>query len=177
MSRRLTSALLITATLAGLGYANLEAATQPIDTTAVAQAPETQAPPVADVAVEPDKVRTLEEFSETVSRPLFNDTRRPTPPRAMAETPPQDATVQATAGNTPVRATLRLLGTMQAGARGPRALIQADAAARADWVDIGADVSGWRVTSIRGDTVSVEADGAQSEIKLYPRPQPVEATK
>lgn len=177
MSRRLTSGLRIAAMLAGLSYANFEAATQPIDTTAVPQAPETQAPAVADVAVEPDKVRALEDFAETITRPLFNDTRRPTPPRAAAEAQPPDAAVQATVAQTPVRATLRLLGTMQTGARGPRALIQADAAARADWVSVGADVSGWRVTSIRGDTVSVEADGAQSEIKLYPRPQPAEVTK
>jgi hypothetical protein len=154
---------------AGLCYATWIAATHPIETSAV-MLPALTAERTADVDRAPVvRQYDLADFEETITRPIFSDTRRP----AAKDAAPSDGPVapDVVAGDTataPANHSLRLLGTMQTGAAGDRALIQIQDAPRADWVSVGSELGGWRIVEIGRDSVAVELAGARTTLLMYP---------
>lgn len=166
--------------VAALGYATWIAATEPIEISAVAL-PAVSAPIMPDIQpASAAKPVTLAALSETLDRPLFNVTRRPRPATSEQALPSVSVAGDSAIAPSPaveVPVTLRLIGLMKTPAHLMRALIKADNSITADWVAVGADVSGWRVSSIDADSVVVEALGTRTVLKLYPAPHLADANK
>lgn len=168
--RSIIAGMLLTAAVAGLGYGNWQAVNEAIDTTPIM--PPVPATPVtaADPTTTGPKTITLNDISETVSRPLFMASRRPAPPpkndenTSLTQTPPPPAP----SANATPPANLRLIGTMKSGDTQRKALIQVENSQSAKWLDVGADAGGWRVSEIAEDHVVVEAAGARSTLLLHP---------
>jgi hypothetical protein len=103
--------------------------------------------------------RTPEQFQETVSRPLFNPSRRPvqrseTVARAPKAEPPK----------------LRLVGVMKPDDGPPRALIRFADEPTGRWIAEGAEYHGWTLTKVNEGSVIVEAGGRTQEIMLFTPP-------
>jgi hypothetical protein len=162
----LTTALAV----AGLAYGNWAAFSEQIDTSA----PVTHDAAAVTVIQEPEKSDsknlTLSDLAETLARPLFSATRRPVQKSDPAETPvaPVVATALAQAAPTESQVNLRLLGMMRASGGVQRALLQRDGGDSASWIAVGAEFGGWRLTSLDGDSASVESGGSKAVLKLHP---------
>ena len=161
-----------TATVAGLGLVNWYALNSPVDTSPIV-APVSAAATEQSTAAPQAIALTLGDLGETVSRPLFNPTRRQKVKAAtveVASAPPIAVPPPAVASA--ANASLRLLGIMHgdidSGGAGKRVLIQALNASEASWVKIGSEISGWRLTNIDSDGVVVEASGTRTVLKLHP---------
>lgn len=160
---------LLASTVAGLAGANWAALNQDIDTSALRAASglasETR------TASPPPRVRlALTALHETIERPLFNASRRPVPPPPVQEAaspPPEPAAEAEAAAPPPALPEVKLLGTLRYGAKKTRALVQVANAPAAGWVDLGADIGGWRLREIARDYVVLEGTGTQKTVSLY----------
>jgi hypothetical protein len=161
---RLLIAVLVAAA-AGLGLLVMRATDMPIDVAPVR--PQPSAGPASDQPTPDAALNTpasIGDFAETLARPLFNPTRRPLPPPAKkpaTEAPPPAAQAHASPNN------LRLVGMMVRRGSAKRALIRSADQSIASWVEVGADVDGWRVRDIEPDRVVVERGGDTAELMLY----------
>ena len=102
-------------------------------------------------------------FEDIVERPLFSRSRRPfvPPPAEVTETFPEiSEPAQAVA-----EPQLSLKGVyIQGGVR--RALILSTESP-AQWQSVGDDVSGWNITEIGANEITLEAQGQTRRLKLY----------
>lgn len=162
--------LLMLALCAGLSVATWLAARENIETSPVTSPSTPQA-----ASVPPLQMRAhakLEELAETTQRPLFAPTRRPAPaPTAPgpSETAQQQPADQTGSSAEPARMpTMTLLGTLKVGRERSRALLRADNANSADWVDLGGEIAGWRLSEVAKDHIVLEAAGQKSTLTLYP---------
>ena len=167
--RKFFTGLLLAGAIAGLGYSNWMAVNEAIDTSPVMPPVLPTPATTQDLTGTNQKTVTLNDISETVTRPLFNATRRPMPPPKIEENtaatlspPPTLSTATTPPSN------LRLIGTMRSGDKQRRALVQVENAPNAAWLEVGADAGGWRVSEIGEDHVVVEAGGARSTLVLHP---------
>ncbi len=165
------SGLLLAGAVAGLGYSNWMAVNEAIDTSPVMPPVLPTPATTQDLTRTNQKSVTLNDISETVTRPLFNATRRPAPPPKIEDNtaatlklplPPAITTTSTPPSN------LRLIGTMRSGDKQRRALVQVENAPSAAWLEVGADAGGWRVSEIGEDHIVVEAAGARSTLVLHP---------
>lgn len=159
----------LTALLGGLGWLNWTLATTPVETSPIMPTPETT-PPVAEptsMASDSGKRVTLSELSETLDRPLFNETRRPivasppNPPERVADT---ERETPGDSEDEPSR--LTLVGLMGTGRDQRQALIRAQGKAYGSWIGVGSEIEGWRLARIEDDHVVVERNGAEEELAI-----------
>lgn len=154
--------------LAALGVANWQAATYPIDASAIA-APKGGEPATAktlETSAKPgDNKVSMAELSETLARPLFNVNRRPRAPEIAVKAPDAPAPPPPAAGPPPAQ--LHLIGMMRAGSSKPRALIRIENAPTATWIDVGTEIAGWRLSEVANDHVVIEGNGQRVQLMLY----------
>jgi hypothetical protein len=161
--------VLISFLFVGLAGANWHALTEEIDTSPIRRAVSTQ---LITPAAEPRGLSqaSLAELHETTERPLFSPTRRP-----LVKSMPGDVASSAAAqqegpqGEASHLPNVKLLGTLRAGKEKTRALLIIQDAAAAGWIDVGADVGGWRLSVVETDFVVLEALGAKTTVTLYPQ--------
>jgi hypothetical protein len=166
------SVILSTAVLAGLGYTNWLAFTEPIDTAPLMRtaALAATAGNAVSPVIEPKQV-ALADLGETLTRPLFYASRRPL---SKLENKPvvTAASVQAIdpvkSEVTPVpNANLRLLGILRNDESTQSVLIQSGNGSPAKWHAVGSEIDGWRVTGISADHAVVEASGTKAVLQLH----------
>jgi hypothetical protein len=101
----------------------------------------------------------LDRLSATRDRPLFSPTRRPTPP------PPPPPPEQPPVAVIPQPPNLTLVGIVLDD-EGARALIRSSAT-KADRVQIGDDIGGWKVAQIEGRRLVLSLDGRFATFTLF----------
>ena len=157
--------------IAGLAFGNWRALNDNIDTApvmpAVAAVAET---PARDLAKGDQKTLTLNDFIETTVRPLFNAARRPLPPLTNDDAVKATPTPPPPSVAAPPPANLRLLGTMQSGAKHHRALIQIENSPAATWLDVGGEAGGWTLRDIGEGYVVLESAESRTTLPLHPGP-------
>jgi hypothetical protein len=114
--------------------------------------------PTATIA-NPLEVQPLDRLSATRDRPLFSPTRRPTPP------PPPPPPEQPPVAVVPQPPNLTLVGIVLDD-EGARALIRSSAT-KADRVQIGDDIGGWKVAQIEGRRLVLSLDGRLATFTLF----------
>jgi len=107
----------------------------------------------------PLEAQPLDRLSATRDRPLFSPTRRPTPP------PPPPPPEQASVAVVPQPPNLTLVGIV-VDDEGARALIRSSAT-KADRVQIGDDIGGWKVAQIDGRRMVLSLDGRFATFTLF----------
>ena len=122
---------------------------------AFAQSPEQP----ADTLANPLAAQPLDRLSATRDRPLFSPTRRPTPP------PPPPPPEQPAVAVVPQPPNLTLVGIV-VDDEGARALIRSSAT-KADRVQIGDDIGGWKVAQIDGRKMVLSLDGRFATFTLF----------
>jgi hypothetical protein len=114
--------------------------------------------PTATIA-NPLEAQPLDRLSATRDRPLFSPTRRPTPP------PPPPPPEQPPVAVVPQPPNLTLVGIVLDD-DGARALIRSSAT-KADRVQIGDDIGGWKVAQIEGRRMVLSLDGRLATFTLF----------
>lgn len=114
--------------------------------------------PTATIA-NPLEAQPLDRLSATRDRPLFSPTRRPTPP------PPPPPPEQPPVAVVPQPPNLTLVGIVLDD-EGARALIRSSAT-KADRVQIGDDIGGWKVAQIEGRRLVLSLDGRLATFTLF----------
>lgn len=154
---------LAVAALAGaaglLAWLNINLLQSPVDISPIVPPPgkaEVRPQPGPPPATALDK-KSPDQLQETVSRPLFNSTRRP-----VQRTEP-------TAARAPKvePAKLRLVGVMKADDGPPRALIRYADEPTGRWIAEGSEYQGWTLTKVNEGSVIVEAGGRTQELMLF----------
>jgi hypothetical protein len=107
----------------------------------------------------PLEAQPLDRLSATRDRPLFSPTRRPTPP------PPPPPPEQPPVAVVPQPPNLTLVGIVLDD-EGARALIRSSAT-KADRVQIGDDIGGWKVAQIDGRRLVLSLDGRFATFTLF----------
>jgi type II secretory pathway component PulC len=151
--------------VAGLGLLNWHLARMPIDISPIAPEADRAAAPRKDgfdLATKLDRTPAAQ-FTETVSRPLFNPSRRPVQ-RDQART--DDA------GAAP--GDMRLAGVMTSPNQPARALIRMANEATGTWITEGEDFNGWRLREVNARSVVVESQGRSRELTLSTSRRPRE---
>ena len=154
--------------IGGLGLLNFKLADAPVDTSPIpvldSPTSETNAK-----ASPPDSLvpRSLSEFGETIVRPLFSPTRRP----VVAQVVPPEAETAAVESPAPeasasVPSRLTLIGLMRVGDR-DRALIRSEDALRGTWIEVGQEISGWRVSEIDDKGVVIKGTSSRQVLFLH----------
>jgi general secretion pathway protein N len=113
----------------------------------------------ADTLANPLAAQSLDRLSATRDRPLFSPTRRPTPPPPP---PPPELPPVAVVPQPP---NLTLVGIV-VDDEGARALIRSSAT-KADRVQIGDDIGGWKVAQIDGRKMVLSLDGRFATFTLF----------
>ena len=116
-------------------------------------------PPELPTMANPLAAQPLDRLSATRDRPLFSPTRRPTPP------PPPPPPEQAPVAVIPQPPNLTLVGIVLDD-EGARALIRSSAT-KADRVQIGDDIGGWKVAQIDGRRLVLSLDGRFATFTLF----------
>ncbi len=116
-------------------------------------------PPEQPTVANPLEAQPLDRLSATRNRPLFSPTRRPTPP------PPPPPPEQAPVAVVPQPPNLTLVGIVLDD-EGARALIRSSAT-KADRVQIGDDIGGWKVAQIDGRRLVLSFDGRFATFTLF----------
>src|SRR5215470_6294154 len=114
--------------------------------------------PTATIA-NPLEAQPLDRLSATRDRPLFSPTRRPTPP------PPPPPPEQPPVAVVPQPPNLTLSGIVMDD-EGARAIIRSSAT-KADRVQIGDDIGGWKVVQIEGRRLVLSLDGRFATFTLF----------
>lgn len=155
--------------IGGLGLLNFKLADAPVDTSPipVLDSPGTSETNAKASPPEPLVPRSLSEFGETIVRPLFSPTRSP----VVAQVMPPEAETAAAESPAPeapasVASRLTLIGLMRVGDR-DRALIRSEDAARGSWVEVGQEISGWRVSEIDDKGVVIKGTSSRQVLFLH----------
>jgi hypothetical protein len=113
----------------------------------------------ASTLANPLEAQSLDRLSATRDRPLFSPTRRPTPP------PPPPPPEQPPVAVVPQPPNLTLSGIVMDD-EGARAIIRSSAT-KADRVQIGDDIGGWKVVQIEGRRLVLSLDGRFATFTLF----------
>ena len=148
----------------GLTFLNYDLLTTPI---AVAPIPIDNSAAEAHSAVAGQRLkvplaRPLTDYSETLARPLFNPTRRPSAQvdRTQKDTKKPKAETRISANQ------IQLIGiVLHAADR--RVLVRSPEAPMANWHSEGDVIAGWKLIEIRSNSVLVESQGSKRLISLY----------
>ncbi len=146
-----------------LALVSLQLLRTPVDISPVApSAGKVDAPPPGSVepATTLDK-RTADAFRETVSRTLFNPSRRPVERKESAEDGPGVAVSD-----------LRLVGVMKSADRPPRALLRSPNEPTGKWITEGAELNGWKLHKVGERSVVLKSGARSHELKLAPPRRP-----
>lgn len=155
----------LAAVVGGLGYLNVWLASTPVDASPIFMRVAAQAVP-ADDPIPSASFGPLEQYSETLARPLFRAGRRsPAPDPAAASTEAAPAVVE-----TPN--TMRLVGILVRPGSDKRALIRVAGEPVSRWAEVGGMVGGWKIGSIDGTRVSIERGGTKADLNLFGQRQP-----
>jgi hypothetical protein len=127
----------------------------PIDISPVAPAArKDEAPPAGEKELKTAlDQKSVEQFQQTVARPLFDPSRRPVqrdrniPAEAKVDSPE-----------------LRLIGIMKSDGAPPRALIRVADEPTGKWIAEGATFNGWTLRKVRARSVIVESSGRTQEL-------------
>ncbi len=162
----LTAALAVTA----LGYGNWLFLNETIDTSGIAPQASEVTPVAADASSSEIKPVTLADLSETLTRPLFNATRRPAnrSDDQVQSAPALGSAAGAAAPQLEPKAAVRLIGMMRGEGQVHQALLQSETGPASTWISVGGEFAGWRLTTIEDDSVTVEMAGARSVLPLHP---------
>lgn len=169
MSRRVAAPILLTGCV-GLGLLAAHLVRTPIDTRPRQEPAEAAVRP--GVQTQPSALKLALDgtspalFKETLARPLFWESRRQEPQRVAASPPRPKQPVVAAPPPEPPSVELRLAGIAHEGASVRRALITSPQAPEGRWVEVGAQIEGWRVAGIEQRAVRLEAAGRSRELKL-----------
>lgn len=109
----------------------------------------------ASIELEGHAIPLVSEYSHTIDRPLFMETRRPAPPPS-AEPPPKR--------EPPAPVTFRLMGVINSP-KGPMALI-VDNKGKYKRLRPQEASEGWEVSEIRPDRLIVEQSGIKEDVDL-----------
>ena len=116
--------------------------------------------------------RTLAEFPQSSARPLFHPDRRP-----IERAKPVVAPVVVPEAPPPPVNQLQLVGVMQTGVNQFRALIRNGTDAAGQWLIVGDQVQGWRLSAIAADGVTMTVarpsstvPAQQHKLRLLPGP-------
>lgn len=130
----------------------------PIPVDAPAAASEPPAAPQINARAKPAASYTV-----TLTRPLFRASRRPP---ATPDTPETTAsTGQEIAADLP--GGTQLAGIIKEGGKG-RALLRSAEQPTGDWVEVGHEIGGWRLSEIDTQSVAFEASGQRRVLPLFP---------
>jgi hypothetical protein len=121
--------------------------------------PELPAPPQTDAAATPV------DFAGTLARPLFRSSRRPVEVNAAKSEAAETGDGQVVAADLP--GGLQLTGIMQEGGKPGRALIRSAESPTGNWVEIGHELDGWRLSEIGGESIVFEAGGQRRTLPLF----------
>lgn len=161
--------LLLLALTTGAGAATWEAWNLTIDTSPAASE---VTPGAAVVTAKPAPAAILETasiapgYAETISRPLFNPTRRP-----IAQAAPKSLEAPPPVPVAPLQA--QLVGLTSSASNGARALLRPANEKQASWLAVGEELRGWRVAEIKSDRVVMQSGEARQELQLVtPRVRP-----
>ncbi|HEX5958187.1 MAG TPA: hypothetical protein VFY92_05965 [Hyphomicrobiaceae bacterium] len=101
--------------------------------------------------------KTAEQLAETVSRPLFDPSRRPVQRAEAVASPERTA-------EPPSK--LRLIGIVRFADQPPRALIRFAGESMGKWLAEGAEHKGWRVSKVNARSVMVQSGKQAHELTL-----------
>lgn len=150
-----------------------QAGTLPIDRRPVVDAALGDAPGAdASITVRPARPGALSSYSETLTRPLLEPTRRPAV-AAPVEAPSRAAQPAPLAAAPPSVTGLKLLGIVKADRGAARALIRAADGEAGQWVTEGGQLGRWRIEKISDATVVLEAQGSRVELAMFAAPRPL----
>jgi hypothetical protein len=161
---------LLFAGVAALGYTNYQVSALAVDTTPAA-APAVHYPlgkvkaakeAVLELAPAP---RSIAEFSETTTKPIFFSGRR-----APEKPKPKPVVIEAKAVPAPIAVPapepLRLVGVM-GNAGGRSILVRSSTDTSGTWLRVGDEYRGWQLREVSIDRAVVEAQGERRELRLY----------
>lgn len=161
---------LLFAGVAALGYTNYQVSALTVDTTPVA-APVVlstagKAKAVKETVLELAPVqRSIAEFSETTTKPIFFSGRR-----APEKPKPKPIAIEAKAVPAPVALPppepLRLVGVM-GNAGGRSILVRTSTDTSGTWLRVGDEYRGWQLREVSMDRAVIEAQGERRELRLY----------
>ena len=159
------------ALFAALGFANWQAAVYPIETGAIA-APNGTGTATPERLENPAKTGenkiSIADLSQTLARPLFIAVRRPRTAGVAVAKAAEPAAAPAPQAAAAPPAQLHLIGMMRNGSSKPRALIRVENSSTAAWIDVGAEIAGWRLSEVNADHVIIEGSGQRVQLVLYP---------
>jgi hypothetical protein len=124
-------------------------------TLSAARAPSVDAPPEEKLASDIFKLPELSQFDQLVERPLFMETRRPSPP--LPPGPPAKT-------EPPAPVTFKLMGVLETP-EGRMALI-ADAKGKYKRFKLNDSVDGWEIASIKPDGLILQNGGTNEDLAL-----------
>lgn len=107
------------------------------------------------IALSEHALPAIGSYSETIGRPLFMESRRPSPPAAAEPAPKREP---------PAPVSFKLMGII-ATPKGPVALI-ADKKGKYHRLRPKEQSEGWEVNEIRADRLIVEQDGIKEDVSL-----------
>jgi general secretion pathway protein N len=148
-----------------LALLNLDLLRSPIDTSPIASpADKADAPrPDSTALTTALDTKTLEQFQDTVGRPLFNPGRRPVQRKGPAAAAPEEASH------------LRLIGVLKLGKEPPRALLRSADKRTGEWIAEGAAFNGWTLRKVNERSVIMQSGKRSQELTLStPRRAPDE---
>lgn len=151
--------------VAGLGLLNGSLLVVPVETSALmVSGPVGAGRQIVDSTPQPSfrlDATTPSDFPEMASRPLFWPGRRPRPAALAAVAPPAPQSTEQTAAFE-----FQLTGVLHDGGNARRALIVWPQQPSGRWVEVGADLAGWRLTGIGHHSIEIEDGGRRHELKL-----------
>jgi hypothetical protein len=109
-------------------------------------------------------------YTETLARPIFRADRKPfvaavePPPPAIEEA--AEAPAPATQSQPPQG--LKLVGVMRDGDGQNRAFVRSAQTPAANWLRVGDEIDGWRLSAITPSGVTLSSDTASVTLNLYP---------
>ncbi len=127
--------------------------------------------PVPDFALKP-----IEEYAETLARPIFADTRRPPVPEPEPEAPPPEPEEPPPPAKAPPIPGLTISGIVISPSE-RFALVQDAGSRNLKRISIGDDVGGWRVASIEFNQIVLRYGDAREVYELKDRAAPAKKKK
>ena len=171
-SSRPASALLL-CLVAALGYANWTLTRHEIDITPLAppQAATSNQAALPMPQAEPSRP-PLSDYRETITRPLFSPSRKPVVPVQADDSSAELVKEPPPPGPAPLEPSgLKVAGVMVAKGRMQRALLRVEGQPHGQWVAVGSEIRGWKLTRIEEDLVVVEREGGLEELLLHSPPR------
>jgi len=121
-----------------------------------------QSSPISSM-LNPQAALNFEQLSATRDRPLFTSSRKAP---QIAPPPPPIIAVAAPVAEPPPPPQILLAGVI-VDRQGPRAMLRADPTAKIIAVRLGDDVSGWKVTDIEPQRMTLSLDDRAIDVSLF----------